>query len=111
MDNEEADSVDLDEDFSEDLTLEISGIFSHRSSVEGWAEAVDAPEQGPISERISRCDSGYHSRMPSVGRVARLSSTAQLLVITVVASEELLRPVRPVVAKGRFVSESRPCSV
>jgi hypothetical protein len=33
MDNEV--SVDLDEDFSEDLMLETSVIFSHRSSVEG----------------------------------------------------------------------------
>ena len=58
MDNEEADSVDLDEDFSEDLTLGISGIFSHHSSVEGWV-VVDDHDNELISVRISRCDCGY----------------------------------------------------
>ena len=59
MDNEEADSVDLDEDFSEDLTLGISVIFSHHSLVEGWVEVLDDHDSELISVRISRCDCGY----------------------------------------------------
>jgi hypothetical protein len=48
----EEDLVDLDEDSSEDLMLETSVIFSHRSSVEGWAEAVDALGREPMCEKI-----------------------------------------------------------
>ena len=110
MDNED-DLVDLDEDFSEDLMLEIWAIFSHRSLVEGWVEVADGLDNELISVRISRCDSRYHSKMRSVERAARSSSTALRLVITVAASEVRLRPVRLVVDNDRFVSECRRCLV
>ena len=106
MDNEVEDLVDLDED----LMREISGIFSHHSSVEGWVAVAVDPEQEPMSERISRCGCGYHWRMRSDEGLGVSSSIVLQRVITVVAREGVLRLVRTVVGKVRSVSEYRQCS-
>ena len=76
MVSEAEDLVDLAEDFSEDLILEILVIFFHRFSVEGWVEVVDHDHGSElISVRISRCDYGYRWRMQSDEQLARSSST------------------------------------
>ena len=98
-DNEE-DLGGLDEDFSEVLMPEIWVIFSHHFLVEDSVVVVDHASER-ISERISRSDSGYPSRMRSDELLARSSSIVLRRVITVVASEGLPRPVRHVVDRGK----------
>jgi hypothetical protein len=108
MDNE-GDSEDLDEGFRGDLMPEIWVIYSHHFSVE-VAEA-DRHRDDPISVRISRCDSGYLSRMRSEARLVVSSSIVRRLATTVVARVVRPRLVRHAVDRDRYASEYRPCLV
>jgi hypothetical protein len=99
------DLVDLDEDFSEGLTLEILVIFFHHFLDEEQVRIDQGREQ--ISVRISRSGSGYPLKMRSEVRPVVSSSIVRQLVITVVANEVRPRLVSHVVDKGKYESEYR----
>ena len=100
MDNED-DLVVLGEDFRDDSMLEILVIFSHHSLVEGWVEDDDHHVHELISEKMSRSDSGYHSKMLYVVVLGVSSSIVLLLAITVVDEVERPRLVIPAMDTGK----------
>lgn len=97
----EVDFEVLVEDFRVDLMLGTWVIFSHRSLVEGWDEAVVDLANELISELISRCDSRSHSKTLSSGQLARSSTTRRRRVITVVDDEVRPKSATPVMDTGK----------